>query len=252
MLHGNKKRIGFTLIELLVVIAIIAILAAILFPVFARAKAKARAITCLSNVKQLAVSVKMYQSDWDDYFPPIESHDRTMFVPGYRQYNWFYHSDYDGSSWLVMGTPGGLMCPYVQNYDIIVCPDWDQLPAVLPDGRQPPRAYHPSCSYGPNGFLGWHSDDCCGTQLVTWARAGERIKESTLQNIVHTIMLADMAYGAWGQFIYPPCTYTIYNTIGPRHMGNFNAAFCDGHARACDPATYFTFAPGECGNWDYL
>jgi prepilin-type N-terminal cleavage/methylation domain-containing protein len=57
------KRHGFTLIELLVVIAIIAILAAILFPVFARAREKARANTCLSNVKQLTLGLMMYVSD---------------------------------------------------------------------------------------------------------------------------------------------------------------------------------------------
>ena len=57
------KRRGFTLIELLVVIAIIAMLAAILFPVFARAREKARQASCLSNVKQLALGVSMYKSD---------------------------------------------------------------------------------------------------------------------------------------------------------------------------------------------
>jgi len=61
----SKKR-GFTLIELLVVIAIIAILAAILFPVFARARAKAMQNTCLSNVKQLTLAWTMYNNDWDE------------------------------------------------------------------------------------------------------------------------------------------------------------------------------------------
>ncbi|MFO8079163.1 MAG: prepilin-type N-terminal cleavage/methylation domain-containing protein [Armatimonadota bacterium] len=64
-----KQRAGFTLIELLVVIAIIAILAAILFPVFARAREKARQSSCLSNVKQLNLGVMMYVQDYDETFP---------------------------------------------------------------------------------------------------------------------------------------------------------------------------------------
>ena len=64
----RKKTTGFTLIELLVVIAIIAILAAILFPVFAKARARARQAVCLSNVKQLALAAQMYLSDWEGTF----------------------------------------------------------------------------------------------------------------------------------------------------------------------------------------
>jgi len=62
-------RYGFTLIELLVVIAIIAILAAILFPVFEMAKAKAQQSSCLNNMKQIGMGVLMYAHDWDQTFP---------------------------------------------------------------------------------------------------------------------------------------------------------------------------------------
>jgi prepilin-type N-terminal cleavage/methylation domain-containing protein/prepilin-type processing-associated H-X9-DG protein len=65
----SYMRRGFTLIELLVVIAIIAILAAILFPVFARAREKARQTSCLSNVKQIALAALMYAQDYDEMFP---------------------------------------------------------------------------------------------------------------------------------------------------------------------------------------
>jgi len=64
------KRKGFTLIELLVVIAIIAILAAILFPVFAQAREKARGISCLSNGKQMGTAIMMYAKDWDEGIVP--------------------------------------------------------------------------------------------------------------------------------------------------------------------------------------
>src|SRR6476469_8467481 len=65
----TQSREGFTLIELLVVIAIIAILAAILFPVFAQAREKARAISCLSNTKQISLGFAMYNQDYDEGFP---------------------------------------------------------------------------------------------------------------------------------------------------------------------------------------
>ena len=69
MVHNTTRRPGFTLIELLVVIAIISLLAAILFPVFARAREQARKATCLSNLKQVGVAVAMYAQDYDGGYP---------------------------------------------------------------------------------------------------------------------------------------------------------------------------------------
>ena len=99
-------RKGFTLIELLVVIAIIAILAAILFPIFARAREKAMQASCLSNVKQLTLSIIMYMNDYDQ-------------IPPYRQFIY-----YDSSWSTVLGAYNWtyMLQPYVKNMDIFVCP----------------------------------------------------------------------------------------------------------------------------------
>src|SRR5438105_540150 len=78
----NRSRIAFTLIELLVVIAIIAILAAILFPVFAQAREQARRTQCLSNHKQAGLSVLMYLQDYDETFPSIVQDETARFIYG--------------------------------------------------------------------------------------------------------------------------------------------------------------------------
>jgi prepilin-type N-terminal cleavage/methylation domain-containing protein/prepilin-type processing-associated H-X9-DG protein len=94
------KRAGFTLIELLVVIAIIGILAAILFPVFATAREKARQTSCLSNLKQLGAAAMMYAQDCDDTLM------RTTFTAG------------DGNKY----TWSAVVQPYVSNVQVFVCP----------------------------------------------------------------------------------------------------------------------------------
>lgn len=79
----RRRPSGFTLIELLVVIAIIAALAAILFPVFAQARAKARKTTALSNLKQIGAALLMYTADYDEHLP-----DRWPLWPGYSEFYW--------------------------------------------------------------------------------------------------------------------------------------------------------------------
>src|SRR5436190_23066579 len=77
-----RRNNGFTLIELLVVIAIIAILAAILFPVFAQAREKGRQTACLNNCKQLGVALMMYSADYDDTLPPAKIGSTPPFRHG--------------------------------------------------------------------------------------------------------------------------------------------------------------------------
>jgi prepilin-type N-terminal cleavage/methylation domain-containing protein/prepilin-type processing-associated H-X9-DG protein len=95
-----RVRSGFTLIELLVVIAIIAILAAILFPVFARARENARKANCQSNLKQIATGVMMYAQDYDEMLPKS-----ALYVTSTDFYTW-----------------PSMIAPYLKNTDVYVCP----------------------------------------------------------------------------------------------------------------------------------
>jgi prepilin-type N-terminal cleavage/methylation domain-containing protein/prepilin-type processing-associated H-X9-DG protein len=103
----RARRVGFTLIELLVVIAIIAILAAILFPVFAQAREKARQVTCTSNVKNLGLAVMMYAQDYDETYPPLWYESTGHWPNIVRPYFGNAASDSSGSK----GRGGIMVCP---------------------------------------------------------------------------------------------------------------------------------------------
>jgi prepilin-type N-terminal cleavage/methylation domain-containing protein len=105
---------GFTLIELLVVIAIIAILAAILFPVFAQAREKARAISCLSNMRQIGLALDMYMQDYDERSVKTH-HDLGPGETIANLYPWYQP-----------------LQPYIKNGNIFRCPSLNDTPTVFP------------------------------------------------------------------------------------------------------------------------
>ena len=126
IMRASNHRKAFTLIELLVVIAIIAILAAILFPVFATAREKARQTSCLSNEKQLALAMIQYSQDYDECMPC-----GTIA----------YSGQYFGLGW------GGQIYPYVKATQAFTCPD---------DSQQVVAAGTTEVSYAMNGIAAYN------------------------------------------------------------------------------------------------
>jgi prepilin-type N-terminal cleavage/methylation domain-containing protein/prepilin-type processing-associated H-X9-DG protein len=201
------KRSAFTLIELLVVIAIIAILAAILFPVFAQAREKARGISCLSNLKQSGLAYAMYTQDYDETTPLQRSNDPS------------------GGYWC------NLIQPYVKNWQLFLCPD-RALTTVKTGLSYPPALNGRLQGYGYND--GWVSDSGYGLtmQLPNGTRPGRSIAAitapadcvafgDTYDTPGYSIAMDNIFSGADG----PGSTRQI------RHMANLNYAFVDGHAK---------------------
>lgn len=130
---------GFTLIELLVVIAIISIIAAILFPVFARTRENARRTSCLSNMKQLGVGLMMYTQDYDSIYPPSWScRDTTASCPADAAEN---DLNKPGGKFIVRGNSSGsghyktwmdFIFPYVKSVQLFVCPS-SQVASTVPN-----------------------------------------------------------------------------------------------------------------------
>jgi prepilin-type N-terminal cleavage/methylation domain-containing protein/prepilin-type processing-associated H-X9-DG protein len=191
-------RRGFTLIELLVVIAIIAILAAILFPVFARAREKARQTSCLSNMKQIALATDMYTVDYDECYP------MSIYLGG-MQVITFYHA----------------IMPYMKNAQILQCPSegerirMAEIQALLPvplAGGLTAVGYNGNYAVfedGPNNPLTGANDAVVNQTRLTYP--------------AETIVMAD------GEIEGAPVLFN--SPVVPAHNEGFNAAFADGHAK---------------------
>lgn len=152
----QDRKTGFTLIELLVVIAIIAILAAILFPVFAQARDKARQTACLSNTKQMGVAFMMYIQDYDETFPLGYGYSASV--------GWMWNYNHAvPANWRPLGggdhrLPGYAVHwanstqPYIKNYQLLGCPSGAEVRLNVPDYNTP-NAPWANVSYTFNGLL---------------------------------------------------------------------------------------------------
>lgn len=195
----KQYRKGFTLIELLVVIAIIAILAAILFPVFARARENARRSSCQSNVKQIGLGFMQYVQDYDEKFPPQFTYvgaDTTRNI---------------NESW------NSLLQPYLKSTQIFNCPSRSAADIAV--------------SYNYNDAVG-HVNWATETSPISAAA----IKSSS--TLWLTSEWGSPVYGSQSRFgaAYPP-SYTFTGTdllTSPNttlHLGGVNIGYADGHVK---------------------
>lgn len=210
-----RKRKGFTLIELLVVIAILAILAAILFPVFSQAREKARAATCLSNLRQMALGMRMYAQDYDELYPPHRLGTGAVYP---RAYTW-----------------RAAIFPYLKNVDFQRCPSnaFNRVPTVgevrwVERGEPFPRSY-------------------CMNSAGLNANVFDARSDASVDRPSELIMICECRYGypnvhpskeSWSSFRYSSEWNPTPNSpqgVLQTHQGTSNFVFVDGHVKAFRP-----------------
>jgi prepilin-type N-terminal cleavage/methylation domain-containing protein/prepilin-type processing-associated H-X9-DG protein len=254
MINKNKhiakqQRTGFTLIELLVVIAIIAILASILFPVFARARENARRSSCSSNLKQLGLGVMMYVQDYDEKYPMGYYNQNSATPQGWQQ----------------------IVLPYVKSNQVYLCPSSTVTPSDPGTGN-----------YGANWLIfpnmEWSADSVVSMSSIASTASVYMLMDSGS----HLLQPKPQSTSStpYGSSVTAPTTYWYlpgskklveanggaspsmpsaqladYSSEG-RHFDGINLAFADGHvkwqktAQVFDQAVKFDKVTHAASAWD--
>jgi len=220
-------RRGFTLIELLVVIAIIAILAAILFPVFAKAREKARQTSCLSNVKQIGLGLLMYAGDYDECYPSVGG--TACNGDDGRTYNDVTMLPY----WL-------LIQPYVKNWQLFTCPS--QANGNCRNGSVAHHRVDQQIDLGraPGNFqlsYGIFEKVLNGSRSIGCGVSGKH-RLSAWKQPAQSVIIADtcgLISGweriAWANVCGAGCNADRQTDSNGRHNGGSNVGFMDGHSK---------------------
>ena len=235
-LAPGPKR-AFTLIELLVVIAIIAILAAILFPVFGRARENARRSSCQSNLKQMGLGVLQYVQDYDELYPQA---DLPLYVGGSGANHWYW---------------GQMIQPYTKSTQVLQCPsDTDQT-------TQPDTSY-----ISPTGFGGFgattHASYIYNAQFRGVSMAKITAASSTIlitdggYKTLTTSPFVDRATPRLAGYVLAEAansnsTGTNAGWAGPsdRHLDTTNVLFADGHVKAKQLSTFYDNGSNPVGTY---
>jgi len=201
-----RKRQGFSLIELLVVIAIIAILAGMIFPVFAAARGKARAAKCMANLRQIGMAIEMYASDWDEIYP-FAKDVADHAVP--EQWDVFPY----WQAWIpYMPFLQDSLDPYIRTRELWHCPS-DTGFDMLEDSGYPMDA-QPTC------FQKWGASYLYRTEIAFRFTTAGNMVDPTATNLIFD------AHGSWHG----------HGLI--RHQKRWNILYADGHVKSANPQQF--------------